>query len=306
MSKKTLGRGLLALMDDHYSLDGMISQQSKGEISPIDSSAEMLEFIHIHEIRPGKFQPRTRFSEEELNNLVESIKTRGIIQPVIIRMKEGETKYELIAGERRWRAANIASLDKIPALIKNISDKEALELALIENIQRVELSPSEEAEGYKRLIDEFDYTHQELSGVVGKSRSHITNSLRLLTLPEVLLRMIEDGNISKSHARALITAEDPVAAANQIVEMNMTVKELANIGPNSKKKIRKFKSEHKITEAVTAEKGLLEEDIELLEKSIGENLGVKVKITNYGSNGQVIINYNKLEELDGIFQKLSN
>jgi ParB family chromosome partitioning protein len=181
--------------------------------------------LPIDQVHPGKFQPRRRFDEDALTALVESVRERGILQPLLVRKDPaatpGNTSYEIIAGERRWRAAQLAGLHEVPVLVRTLTDREALEIALIENIQRSDLTPLEEAEGYKRLMDEFDHTQEDLARSVGKSRSHVANMLRLLALPDEVKYLVQDGSLSMGHARALLTAPNPMAAAQEVIKREL-------------------------------------------------------------------------------------
>ena len=274
---KSLGRGLSAL----------ISENS------VNSSKR--DTLKISLISPGKFQPRTVFKEDELNELAESIKKNGIVQPVIVRKAEGG-KYELIAGERRWRAAQKCGLSDIPAIVMDLDDKQALEVGLVENIQRSNLTLLEEAEGYKRLIDEFGYTQEELSSVLGKSRSQITNTLRLLTLPSSVKELLNYERITAGHARAIAASDRPEEVANRVVkdELNVRqterlVKKLADL-PQRQRNPRVAK----------------DPELEKLEAQLAERLGLDINISNHGQKGKVTIKYHSLGELDSILQRLED
>ena len=213
-----LGKGLSALISDNA---------SKPAASSGPSVVSGINHVPCARLHPGQFQPRTHFDEGALTELAESIQKNGIMQPIIVRPGAGN-KLEIVAGERRWRASKLAGLETVPVIIRDINNKQALELALVENIQRRDLNPLEEALGYQRLIEEFDYTQEELAGTVGKSRSHIANLLRLLSLPEEVKEMLEKGEITMGHARALLTSESPVELAKQIVKKGLNVRQAEN------------------------------------------------------------------------------
>ena len=216
---KKLGRGLSVLLGDN---------QNKAKL-PANKNQELVEKISLERIIAGIYQPRINFDEEALEDLSNSIKEQGVIQPIILRKIDDENNYEIIAGERRYRASKMAGLTEIPAIIKKLNNHEALELALIENIQRDDLSLIEEAIGYKKLIAEFSYTQEQIAKKLGKSRSHITNLLRLLTLPQNVQNMLEIGKISMGHARAIINAKDPETLAQRIVEETLNVRDAEDL-----------------------------------------------------------------------------
>ena len=223
MDKKTkkrggLGRGLSAIMAD---IDA-----TAGETEHPDNKARGFKMLPIEHILPNPEQPRTHFSKTDLDNLATSIKEKGIVQPLIVRAHpQKPDTYEIVAGERRWRAAQLAKIHDIPAIVRDFTDQEVLEIAVIENIQRVDLNPIEEAQGYKQLIERFGHTQEQLSRVMGKSRSQIANMLRLLSLPQGVCKMLIDGKLSSGHARALITANDPLALAVKVVNHGLSVRE---------------------------------------------------------------------------------
>ncbi len=212
-----LGKGLSALITER-----------KIDINNLSESQGKRSEINIDEIFPGRFQPRLIFSQDELVELSESIKRNGVVQPILVRKRPGQG-YEIIAGERRWRASKVAKLNKIPSIILEVDDRAAMEIALVENIQRQNLNALEEAEGYKRLITEFNYTQEQLADVVGKSRSHVTNLLRLLALPEEVKEMLNDGKLSTGHARAILTSPNPKIAAEEVVNKNFSVRQTENL-----------------------------------------------------------------------------
>jgi len=248
--------------------------------------------LPIEFLRPSRFQPRRRFSDESLRELAGSIREKGVLQPLLVRRDpEIAGSYEIVAGERRWRAAQLAQLHELPVLVREIGDGEALELALVENVQRADLSPLEEAEGYKRLIDEFGHSQEALAGVVGKSRSHIANTLRLLNLPEGVKTMLEGGRLSAGHARALLAAPDPEAFADRVLADSMSVRE---------------------TEAMVRERAPrrrpapppADADTQDIERRLGERLGLAVRLHHKGPGGRLDIRYANLDQLDDILRRL--
>ena len=280
--KKGLGRGLSSLMGDtNINSTGNVAKSSEVTIS-------------IAALKPSPSQPRRLFDKNSINELAESIKSKGLVQPILVRpSKTDENSYEIIAGERRWRAAQIAQLHEIPAVIKNLDDVEALEIAIIENIQRSDLSPIEEAAGYKRLIDNHGHTQEVLSEIVGKSRSHIANILRLLTLPQSIQDMISEGKISSGHARAIMNSAFPEQLAEKIINENLSVREAESLAKSKKNTVQKIK--------------LKDPDTIDLEEKISEKLGLNVSINHRGKKGGYIkIEYKSLDQLELVTQRLKN
>jgi len=286
--RRGLGRGLSALMDDYPAPAGGSDSAAPASL-PIDLLA------------PNRFQPRRRFDDAELAELVDSIREKGVLQPILVRPAEagaasGEQSYEIVAGERRWRAAQKAGLHEIPVVVRDIDDTAALEVALIENVQRRDLSPIEEARGYRRLIDEFGHTQEEIAAGVGKSRSHIANLLRLLGLPETVQAMVDDGRLSMGHARALIGSDDPAALARRIVEEGLSVRRVEALAGESK------------PPAKGGRRGGRREkdaDTRALEADLSQAMGLKVELTyDAGDGGRVTIHYKTLEQLDDLCQRL--
>jgi ParB family chromosome partitioning protein len=277
---KRLGRGLSALL---------------GEAAPEPPVAQgATRTLTVDQIVPGPYQPRHHFEEEGLAALADSIRENGILQPILVRPRSGHpTSYEIIAGERRWRAAQMARLHEVPVIIRDLDDRDALELALIENVQRQDLSPLEEAEGYRRLLDDFGNTQDNLARRVGKSRSHITNTIRLLSLPEPVRKLIDDGKLSAGHARALLGARDPIALANEVVARSLNVRQTENM----------VKAEHQgWVGQPRAEK---DADTLALERELTSRLGLAVAINSRGeTGGSVTIRYRTLEQLDSVLLRL--
>ncbi len=268
--KKGLGRGLSSLI---------------GESKVEPKSNKLL----LSDIVPNKFQPRKNFDEENLIDLTNSIKERGVIQPIIVReLKSDKNKYEIVAGERRWLAASKAGLHDIPAIVVDADDLRSLEFAIVENVQRHDLNPLEEALGYKRLINEFSYDQEKVSKFIGKSRSYITNSLRLLNLPSDVLKLVEKQEISAGHAKILVGLDNAHFIAQKIIEKKLSVRQTENFVKIFKKKPIK-------------RSGLLDPNISNLEEDISQKTGLRVKIKNTKRNkGTISLSYHDLDQLNKI------
>jgi ParB family chromosome partitioning protein len=301
IKKKGLGRGLSHLFGEAEAAYRVSEpeQPAAPQAPPAGNPTLPIAFL-----RPGKFQPRRYFDEAALEELAASIRHHGLLQPILVRPVAGETDaYEIIAGERRWRAAQRASLHDVPVIVQTLSDSQALEIALVENLQRQDLSALEEAEGYKRLMDEFGHSHGELGELVGKSRSHVANMLRLLALPDGVKAMIQSGELSAGHARALLTAPDPEALAKTVTGRNLSVRETERMA-NEAKDVRKPPA--KPAPAAPAGKTAAKHaDLLALERDMTERLGLRVTIDGQGSSGTLAIAYKSIDQLDGILEKLS-
>ena len=279
---KGLGRGL----------DALLGGNAKSREREEDALAQ----LPIGTLRPGKYQPRTRMDETSLAELADSIRSRGVIQPIVVR-PVSDTQYEIIAGERRWRAARIAGLDKVPVVIREVPDEAALGIGLIENIQREDLNPIEEANGLARLIGEFKLTHEEVAKAIGRSRAGVTNLLRLLELAPAVLDMVQDARIDMGHARALLSLSKSrqVELANQIAEKGLSVRE----------------TERLVQQATTAAPAArlapprLDPDSRRLQEELCESLGATVHLKpRSGGKGSVVIDYSSLDELQGLLKRL--
>ena len=282
--RRGLGRGLGQLFGDEG--------QDYAELD----KARAAKSVPIDQIYPGRFQPRKHFDEEALATLVESIKAQGILQPILVRRHpESSNAYEIIAGERRWRAAQLAQLHEVPIVIKDLPDRDALEVALVENIQRQDLNAVEEAEGYRRLIDEFGHTQEDLAKVVGKSRSHVANLMRLLTLSEPVRKLVETGQLSAGHARALVGRDDAEGLAKKIVDKGLTVRQVERL-VTTDRTVGATASEPEKTDPNTA---ALQRDLETL-------LGMRVKVTFDGSKGALTVYYSSLDQLDGLLSRITH
>lgn len=289
--RKGLGRGLSALLADV----GPAPAEDTPRRAPADSS------VPIERIRPNPAQPRRDFDERELEELAASIREKGVIQPLILRPHPVEPEtWEIVAGERRWRAAQRAGIHALPAVIRNLDDTEVLELAIIENIQRADLNPLEEALGYRQLMDRFGHTQERLGEALGKSRSHIANLLRLLTLPEPVLDLLREGKLSAGHARALVTASTPEVLARQIVEKGLSVRQTEALARTASVAAAPTR-----TQRPAAAK---DADTRALEEDLTAALRLKVTIDHRpgAKSGELKIRYGTLEELDGLCQLLSS
>ncbi len=283
--KKKLGRGLSALLGDDAASD-------YSELDKIRTSKE----VPVEQMHPSPFQPRQDWDEEALQSLADSIAEKGVLQPILVRRDPSDSSlYEIIAGERRWRAAQIAQLHQVPVIIKELTDADSLEIAIIENIQREDLSAIEEAEGYKRLIDEFEYTQEIMAKQLGKSRSHVTNMMRLLNLPISVQKMIRVGDLSAGAARTLVTVDDPEKLARKIVEEGLSVRA-------AEKMARKKPSNR----ASSASRSTKDQDTLALEGDLSAAIGMKVSIDHKGDQGGAIsITYDHLDQLDDICRRLT-
>jgi ParB family chromosome partitioning protein len=281
--RKGLGRGLAALMDD-------VRAEPDALVPGLVSTSP------IEKIRPNPEQPRKRFDEAELDSLVSSIRAKGVVQPLIVRPDPDRADgYQIVAGERRWRAAQRAQLHELPIIVRPMSDAEMLEIAILENIQRTDLNPIEEATGFAQLIERFAHTQEQLGEALGKSRSYIANALRLLALPEEVIGLTREGRLSAGHARAMITAPDPVALARIVVARGLSVRET-----------------EKLAKAAPSQGGAApsragkDSDTRALEADLSAAIGLRVAIQHKGQRGgEVRIAYRDLEQLDGICQLLS-
>jgi ParB family chromosome partitioning protein len=279
-----LGRGLSALIGDETPV-----APSKGEGA--GRSPRTLPVAWLH---PNPLQPRKHFDSGELVDLARSIREKGVLQPILVRpTQRGPEIFEIVAGERRWRAAQIAKLHDVPVVIRELADSEALELAIIENVQRADLNAMEEATAYQDLVERFGYTQEKLADEIGKSRSHVTNTLRLLKLPSAVQTFIREGKLSAGHARTLIGAEDPEALAHEIIKHDLNVREA-----EQRKKSGPVHQPKKKRHA--------DADTKALETSLSNRLGLQVQILHKGSTGgELRISYRTLEQLDDLVQRLS-
>ena len=292
--QRGLGRGLSALMADVNETPADSDETTK----PADR------VVPIEKITPNPDQPRRSFDQTALDDLAASVKEKGIIQPLIVRPKPGKDgEFEIVAGERRWRAAQMAKLHEIPIIVRNFSDIEVLEVAIIENVQRADLNPVEEAAGYSQLMEKFGHTQEKLSEALGKSRSYIANAVRLLSLPAEVQTYLSEGKLSSGHARALITSDDPAALAREVIKKNLSVRETEKLAKKPAGNI--FSDDGKAKKSKTPSK---DADTKALEGDLAANLGMKVSLTHKPGQekGQITISYDTLDELDTLCRILTS
>lgn len=285
-----LGMGLSALLGDAPRTGGDAKAEGRDGVREVE----------LARIRPNPNQPRTQFTEASINELAQSISERGVLQPILLR--PSADGFEIVAGERRWRAAQKARLHTIPAIVREIDESSMAELALIENIQREDLNAIEEAEGYRQLIERHGHTQDNVAKIVHKSRSHVANLLRLLDLPEFVRQSLVGGEITMGHARAVATAPDPEALTKEIVAKGLSVRQTED----RVKQAKKIGPGHDIarTSARSSAKPV-DADLAALERQLGDILGLKVQVTNKGQGGHVSLHYSSLDQLDMICQRLS-
>lgn len=286
LSKRRLGRGLAALI-------GEMDQPTPVETGKPSVNPDRL--VPIEFISRNPRNPRRYFDETELHDLASSIRQHGIVQPVVVRTASTD-RFEIIAGERRWRAAQLAGLIEIPVIVRDVDDKTALEIAIVENVQRADLNPLEEALGYEQLIAEHGYTQNDLGEIIGKSRSHVANSLRLLKLPDPVRDMLAAGSLSAGHARALVSTSDPATLARTIVSKGMSVRDAERLAQND------IKAQSDPRPA--GRKDDKDSDTLALERTLSDTLGLDVSINHRGNGGQVKISYKTLEQLEEICRLL--
>jgi ParB family transcriptional regulator, chromosome partitioning protein len=288
-----LGRGLSALLGD---VDASYQPAAHARDPAPALKTGGTQRMPVAWLRSGAFQPRRHFKDEALQELANSIRERGILEPLLVRPMPGvRDSFEIVAGERRWRAAQIAGLHDVPALVRELTDREAMEFGIIENVQREDLSPIEEGEGYKRLIEEFGHTQDALGKIVGKSRPHITNMLRLLTLPDEVRQMIFEGLLTTGHARALVPTKNPLALAREVLKKGLNVRQTETLAKRDQDNPEIHKK--RTSESQNA-------DVLALEKELERVIGLKVKIANKGKAGTLTLYYTDLDQLDDIIKKL--
>ncbi len=284
--RSRLGRGLAALIAD-----------SSAQM-PSSAEARDRRRVGIDELAPNPHNPRRRFSDEDLEELCNSIREKGVIQPILVRpMQQGGAGFEIIAGERRWRAAREAGLAEVPVLVVEVGDREALELAIIENVQRTDLNAIEEARGYERLAREFHYSHTDLARIIGKSRSHVANMLRLLKLPSSIETLLIDGSISAGHARALLSFDDPEPIARKIVARGLNVRDV--------ERLAQAKAQPRDPAPVPPKRSSPSQDMKSLAQRLGSALGLAVDIETRGAGGEIRIRYETLDELESLCRQLT-
>lgn len=286
LSKRRLGRGLAALI-------GEMDQPIQPDTNQSGVNPDRL--VPIEYITRNPRNPRRYFDEAELQDLAASIRQHGIVQPVVVRTL-GANQFEIIAGERRWRAAQLAGFTEVPVIVRDVDDRTALEIAIVENVQRADLNPLEEALGYEQLISDHGYTQNDLGEIIGKSRSHVANSLRLLKLPDPVKDLLADGSLSAGHARALVSTSDPASLARTIVTKGLSVRDAERLAQNDIKGLS----------SPTAKAGRTEKDSDTLalERSLSDSLGLEVSISHKGQAGSIKISYRTLEQLEDICRLL--
>ena len=281
---KGVGRALSALLEEDPNGQGPLNQLRLAQTVPVES------------IVPNRFQPRRKFDREELQALSKSIKTNGILMPILVRRMGDGQSYEIVAGERRWRAAQEAQLHDVPVVVRELDDKQSLELALVENIQRQDLTPLEEAEGYRQLMMEFNHTQEEVAQASGKSRSYIANTLRLLGLPDGIKCLVQDGCLSAGHARALLAADQPEILAEKVISQGLSVRQTEQL-------VKKQKNSANIS--IVPEIVSSDPDTRMLERQLSSKLGLVVKITDKGERGEVRIKFTSLDQFDSIVKSFN-
>ncbi|MBA4758078.1 ParB/RepB/Spo0J family partition protein [Sphingosinicella sp.] len=292
-----LGRGLSALLEEMGSA-AVPPRADAGAAPPAvpagDPGSSMgAQMLPMAMISPNPKQPRRRFDETAQAELIASVKRQGLLQPILVRPVDGG-RFEIVAGERRWRAAQAAQLHDVPVLVRRLTDEEAFEVALVENIQRQDLNAIEEAEGYKRLIEDYGHTQEDIARIVGKSRSHVANLVRLLDLPDDVRELLIDGRLTMGHARALLTAPDPSALARDVVQMGLSVREV-------EARAKKPRAPRKAAPREAARSA----DLESLEGQLAEQLGLRVRLEYDGEGGKLTLFYSDLDQLDMLCQRLS-
>ena len=281
VQKRRLGRGLAALIGDDTSEEAVVQD------------IRSLRHVPVELLHPNPHNPRKTFNEEELESLAKSLKDKGLLQPLVVRPR-GDGSFEIVAGERRWRASQRAGIHDVPVLIRELDDRETLEIALIENIQRSDLNPLEEARAYRQLLEQYSYTQQQLADAIGKSRSHIANTMRLMNLPDSIQQQIEAGTLTAGHARSLVATEQPEELAAKIINLGLTVREAEDLvrGQADPKSLTK--------------KNDKDADTKLLEKTISESIGLSISINQKGqTTGAIQIHYKTLDQFDDIVRRLT-
>jgi ParB family transcriptional regulator, chromosome partitioning protein len=280
VQKRRLGRGLAALIGDDTSEESVVQD------------IRSLRHVPVELLHPNPNNPRKHFAEEDLESLAKSLRDKGLLQPLVVRPR-ADGSFEIVAGERRWRASQRAGIHDVPVLIRELDDKETLEIALIENVQRSDLNALEEARAYRQLLEQYGYTQQQLADVIGKSRSHIANTMRLMSLPESIQKQIEEGALTAGHARSLVATEEPEELADKIVKLNLTVRQAEDLVRGQPAKSAKAKVEK-------------DADTKALEKNLAAALGLGVAVNHRGQNGGAVqIQYKTLEQLDEIVRRLT-
>lgn len=293
--RSRLGRGLAALIGDMGEDGGAANERAR-----VPGGARKVPLAFL---RANPRNPRRSFAEADLEDLAASIRERGIIQPIVVRQVAGERDaYEIVAGERRWRASQRAGIHEVPIVVVEVNDREALEIAIIENVQRADLNPLEEAAGYQSLADQFGYSQNDLARVIGKSRSHVANTMRLLRLPEPVKAYLADGRLSAGHARALLTQDDPEALARAIVEQGMNVRAIEALA----QELNVAKAEAAGKPPKKPKHPALDADTAALQRRLSDELGLSVTLKHDGEAGEIRIRYSSLDQLDEVCRRLAS
>ena len=302
--RRGLGRGLSALLGDADPVVAPGRDREPAEVRPEAGGTPASAPIEL--LRRNPDQPRRRFAEEELQELADSVRSRGVLQPILVRPAPGAPgEWQIVAGERRWRAAQLAGLHEVPILVRELSDSEVLEIGIVENVQRADLDPVEEALGYQALLDRFGHTQAEVAQTVGKSRSHVANALRLLSLPESVREHLVGGRLSAGHARAIMTSPDPARLADQVVERGLSVRQAEALGRQALDRPPTARARPAKPSPVAPAAGK-DPDIAAIEHDISESLGLKVAIDDDPKRGgEVRIAYRTLEQLDEVLRRLT-
>lgn len=292
-----LGRGLAALI-------GEMGEPQAPATGQGTAGRGGLRRVPIEHVRPNPRNPRRAFLEEGLEDLTASIREKGIIQPIVVRSLKGADGFEIVAGERRWRAAQRAALHEVPVVVLELTDREALEIAIIENVQRADLNPVEEAQGYESLMDEFKYSQNDLAKVIGKSRSHIANTLRLLKLPQSVMGYLVDGRLTAGHARALLACPDPERMARDVVEKGLTVRDVEALSKTRTALTTPAGARGALAGREKTAPERKSADVRALEKRLSDQLGLAVSVEGRGEAGELKIRYANLDQLDEICRRL--
>lgn len=294
LERRGLGRGLSALMADVNMTSAPVGQ---GAEPPRRADFR----LPVEKLIPNPNQPRRDFIKASLDELAASIREKGVIQPLIVREQPGGT-YEIVAGERRWRAAQLAQVHDVPVIVRQFDDTEVLEVAIIENIQRADLNPIEEAMAFKQLMERFGHTQEKLAEALSKSRSHIANLLRLLNLPKEVVDHVREGRMSAGHARALITGDDPVALAKQVIDRGLSVRETERLAKGRPEPVAPEGTQATVKRPASMDK---DADTRVLEQDLSASIGMRVQINHKGSGGDLTISYRDLDQLDQLCRMLS-
>jgi ParB family chromosome partitioning protein len=290
-----LGRGLSALLEEMGAGIGQPAPQPAAVVPDPATHAMGAQMLSMAMISPNPRQPRRHFDVDAQTELIASVKRQGLLQPILVRPLDGG-RFEIVAGERRWRAAQAAQLHDVPVLVRRLSDEEAFEVALVENVQRQDLNPIEEAEGYRHLIEDYGHTQEDISRMVGKSRSHVANMVRLLELPADVRALVIEGKLTMGHARALLAAPNPSALARQVVEEGLSVRQVEAAAKGAVKPSRA---------GAERRERIRNADEEALERQLAEQLGLRVRLEFDGEGGRLTLHYSDLDQLDMLCQRLS-